>query len=156
ASHGGKRYEQNSSRGMNIVHTEKVSGAVQRALLSVFDKTGVVELAQALHRHGAELLASGGTAKALRDAGLPVTAVEDFTGAKEILDGRVKTLHPKIAAGLLADRRSAEHLTQLETSGYAPIDLVVCNLYPFARTVSEGRSEEEIVEMIDIGGPTLI
>lgn len=129
---------------------------IRRALLSVFDKTGIVELAQGLVRHGAELLASGGTAKLLRDAGLPITAVEDFTAAPEILDGRVKTLHPKIAAGLLADRRLAAHREQLAQSGYVPIDLVVCNLYPFAQTVAKGGSDEEIIEMIDIGGPTLI
>lgn len=129
---------------------------IRRALLSVFDKTGIVELARGLVRHGAELLASGGTAKLLRDEGLPITAVEDFTAAPEILDGRVKTLHPKIAAGLLADRRSAAHRDQLAQSGYVPIDLVVCNLYPFAQTVQKGGSDEEIIEMIDIGGPTLI
>jgi phosphoribosylaminoimidazolecarboxamide formyltransferase/IMP cyclohydrolase len=127
-----------------------------RALLSVFDKSGVVELATALVAKGFELLASGGTAQTLRTAGLPVTAVEAFTAAPEILGGRVKTLHPKIAAGLLADRRLAEHREQLAAHGYVPIELLICNLYPFAQTVAAGKPDEEIVEMIDIGGPTLI
>lgn len=129
---------------------------VRRALLSVFDKQGLVELAQALRAHGAELVASGGTARTLREAGLAVTAVEDYTGAPEVLDGRVKTLHPRVAAGILADRRVPAHLADLAAHGYAPIDLVVCNLYPFARTVAAGKSPAEVTEMIDIGGPTLI
>jgi len=129
---------------------------IRRALFSVFDKRGIVELAAALAGQGCELLASGGTARALKDAGLPVTAVEAYTGAPEILDGRVKTLHPKIAAGLLADRRSSAHVAQLAEQGYPTIDLVVCNLYPFSQTVAAGKSPAEIIEMIDIGGPTLI
>lgn len=129
---------------------------IRRALLSVFDKRGIVELATALRQHGCELLAPGGTARALQDAGLPVTPVEEYTRAPEILEGRVKTLHPKIAAGLLADRRSELHRAQLADQGYAPIDLVVCNLYPFAQTVAAGKSAAAIIEMIDIGGPTLI
>lgn len=129
---------------------------IRRALLSVYDKRGIVELATALVQHDCELLASGGTAQALQAAGLPVTPVDTYTGAPEILEGRVKTLHPKIAAGLLADRRHEAHMGQLASQGYAPIDLVVCNLYPFAQTVAAGQSQAAIIEMIDIGGPTLI
>ncbi len=134
----------------------EVTTEVRRALLSVFDKRGIVELAQALAATGAELVASGGTAKALRDAGLAVTAIEEYTAAPEVLDGRVKTLHPKVAAGILADRRSPEHRAELAAHDYPPIDLVVCNLYPFARTVAAGLGPEQIIEMIDIGGPTLL
>lgn len=136
--------------------TNEVTSPIRRALLSVFDKRSILDLARALTQQGAEILASGGTARALQDAGLPVTAVETYTGAPEILEGRVKTLHPKIAAGLLADRRQDAHLAQLAAQGYPPIDLVVCNLYPFAQTVAAGKSAAEIIEMIDIGGPTLI
>lgn len=134
----------------------EVTTEVRRALLSVFDKRGIVELGQALAATGAELVASGGTAKALREAGLAVTSIEDFTAAPEILDGRVKTLHPKVAAGILADRRSSSHRAELAAHDHLPIDLVVCNLYPFARTVAAGKSPEQIIEMIDIGGPTLL
>lgn len=136
--------------------TSTYSGRVQRALLSVYDKAGLVALGQALHGLGIELLASGGTAKALTEAGIPVTPIETFTGAAEALGGRVKTLHPKVHAGLLADRRSDEHLDQLRHHGYQPIDLVVCNLYPFEATLRSGASTAEIIEQIDIGGPTLL
>ena len=119
-----------------------------RALLSVWDKTGLVELARGLHELGWELVASGGTATALADAGLPVTAVEDVTGSPEMLGGRVKTLHPAIHGGILADRSKPAHLADLEAQGIAPVDLVVCNLYPF-------RSRPSI-EMIDVGGPTMV
>ena len=132
--------------------TNEVTSPIRRALLSVFDKRSILDLARVLTQQGAEILASGGTARALQDAGLPVTAVETYTGAPEILEGRVKTLHPKIAAGLLADRRQDAHLAQLAAQGYPPIDLVVCNLYPFAQTVAAGKSAAEISEMIDIGG----
>ncbi len=126
------------------------------ALLSVYDKQGLLPLAQALAKKGVTLLASGGTAQHLLAAGLLVTKVEDFTCAPEILDGRVKTLHPKIHAGLLADRRNPQHLAALSDSGFVPIDLLVCNLYPFAQTVAAGQSEAAITEMIDIGGPAMI
>ena len=119
-----------------------------RALLSVWDKTGLVELAQGLHELGWDLVASGGTSTTLLDAGLPVTAVEDVTGSPEMLGGRVKTLHPAIHGGILADRSRPEHVADLKTQGIAPIDLVVCNLYPF-------RSRPSI-EMIDVGGPTMV
>lgn len=130
--------------------------AARYALLSVFDKRGLVPLASALVSQGMTLLASGGTAQHLLSAGLSVIPVEEFTGAEEILEGRVKTLHPKIHAGLLVDRRKPEHLAALEKSGYVPIDLLVCNLYPFAETVARGQSPAQIIEMIDIGGPAMI
>ncbi|MDP9068608.1 MAG: bifunctional phosphoribosylaminoimidazolecarboxamide formyltransferase/IMP cyclohydrolase [Actinomycetota bacterium] len=130
---------------------------VNRALLSVSDKTGIVELARGLIESGIEIVSSGGTATALAEAGVPVAKVSDVTGAPEILGGRVKTLHPKIHGGILADRRKPEHLEELEREGIAPIDLVVCNLYPFERTVGHPSvSEDEAVEQIDIGGPAMV
>lgn len=131
-------------------------GRIRRALLSVHDKTGLVVLGRALAAAGVELLASGGTARGLEAAGVRVTSVEEFTGEPEILGGRVKTLHPRIYAGLLSDRREPDHEAALERAGYDPIDLVVCNLYPFARGVAEGRSRAEVIELIDIGGPALL
>lgn len=132
------------------------ASAVRRALLSVSDKSGLGELGSALAAASVELLASGGTASALIAAGVPVTAVEQLTGEPEILDGRVKTLHPRIYAGLLADRREATHLDAIEQAGYAPIDLIVCNLYPFGRGLAESRERDELIELIDIGGPSLV
>lgn len=129
---------------------------VRRALLSVYDKTGLVELGRGLSELGVELLASGGTAGALAAAGLPVTPIEEFTGAPELLGGRIKTLHPKIFAALLADQREPAHLQQLAAHDYVPIDLVVGNLYPFADTLARGASAAETIEMIDIGGPSLL
>src|SRR5260221_3277412 len=127
-----------------------------RALLSVHDKTGVVELAQALASLGWDLVASGGTAKALTQAGLAVTPVERVTNSPEMLGGRVKTLHPAIHAGILA-RDTDEDMKALQEQGYAPISLVVSNLYPFQETVAQpGVSLEDAVEQIDIGGGTLI
>jgi phosphoribosylaminoimidazolecarboxamide formyltransferase/IMP cyclohydrolase len=129
---------------------------IRRALLSVHDKTGLVELAQHLAGAGVELIASGGTARALRAAGLDVVEVSDMTGAPEILGGRVKTLHPAVHGGILA-RRTEEHLNELAQHQLQPIDLVVCNLYPFAATVAApGVTEAEAVEQIDIGGVTLL
>ncbi len=129
---------------------------VRRALLSVSDKRGIVEFARGLHELGIELISTGGTAKALEDAGLPVIRVEEVTGAPEMLDGRVKTLHPKIHAGILA-QRTPEHLKQLEAEGITPIDLVCVNLYPFEQTIAkEGVTEEEAIEQIDIGGPAML
>jgi phosphoribosylaminoimidazolecarboxamide formyltransferase/IMP cyclohydrolase len=130
---------------------------IRRALLSVSDKTGLLDLARALAERGVHLLASGGTRKALADAGLDVTEVSDYTGQPEILDGRVKTLHPKIHAGLLARRDLPEHMRALASQGFEPIDLVVVNLYPFEQTVARpGVSLEDAIENIDIGGPSLI
>jgi phosphoribosylaminoimidazolecarboxamide formyltransferase/IMP cyclohydrolase len=127
-----------------------------RALFSVSDKTGIAEFARRLAKLDVALLASGGTAAALEEAGLGVTRVEEVTGAAEVLGGRVKTLHPAIHAGILADRGKPEHMRELSESGYAPIDLVVCNLYPFERTLASGASRDAVVEDIDIGGPTLV
>ncbi len=127
-----------------------------RAILSVYDKTGLVEFARGLAELGFELVASGGTARALSAAGLPVTQVDQVTGHPEILGGRVKTLHPAIHGGILA-RRTPEHLAELAGYGIAPVDLVVCNLYPFPATVAKpGVTEPEAVEEIDIGGVTLL
>jgi phosphoribosylaminoimidazolecarboxamide formyltransferase/IMP cyclohydrolase len=127
-----------------------------RALLSVYDKAGLVDLAQGLAGLGFELVASGGTARALRTAGLPVTPVEQVTGFPEILGGRVKTLHPAVHGGILA-RRTPKHLAELAARGIAPVDLVVCNLYPFEATVARpGVTESEAVEEIDIGGVALL
>ena len=129
---------------------------MKRALISVSDKRGILELAKFLQDEGIEIISTGGTKQALKDAGLKVVPVSSFTGAPEILDGRVKTLHPKIAAGILFRREVAEDREQLDSLDYKPIDLVVVNLYPFAQTVASGKSEEDIIENIDIGGPTLI
>jgi phosphoribosylaminoimidazolecarboxamide formyltransferase/IMP cyclohydrolase len=134
-------------------------GAVQvrRALISVSDKTGVVELAQGLSELGVEIVSTGGTARALADAGVVVRSVEDFTGFPEMMDGRVKTLHPRLYAGLLAVRSDSAHLTAAAEHSIEPVDLVCVNLYPFEQTVARGdASDAEIVENIDIGGPTMI
>ncbi len=128
-----------------------------RALISVSDKTGIVEFARELQSLGYELVSTGGTLKALSDAGLPVISVADVTGSPEMLDGRVKTLHPKIHGGLLARRDLEEHRRQLDEHGITPIDLLVVNLYPFESTVQqEGMSEQDVIEQIDIGGPAMV
>ncbi len=129
---------------------------ITRALLSVSDKTGLVELAQALVAHGAQILSTGGSAAALRAAGIAVTEVSDHTGFPEILDGRVKTLVPQIHGGLLGRRDLPAHRAQMAAHGIAPIDLLVCNLYPFEATVASGADADACVENIDIGGPALI
>jgi phosphoribosylaminoimidazolecarboxamide formyltransferase/IMP cyclohydrolase len=129
---------------------------IRRALLSVSDKSGLVDFARALVAHGAELLSTGGTAKALRDAGLPVVDVSDHTGFPEMMDGRVKTLHPKVHGGLLALRDNAEHQAAAAAHGIAPIDMVVINLYPFEATVAKGAPRPDIIENIDIGGPSMV
>ena len=129
---------------------------VRRALLSVYDKTGLVELAAALHGAGVELVSTGSTAGTVAAAGIPVTRVEDLTGFPECLDGRVKTLHPRVHAGILADTRRPEHLAQLDELGVAPFELVVVNLYPFTATVASGATPDECVEQIDIGGPSMV
>ncbi|MBI4611041.1 MAG: bifunctional phosphoribosylaminoimidazolecarboxamide formyltransferase/IMP cyclohydrolase [Candidatus Rokubacteria bacterium] len=131
--------------------------SIKRALVSVHDKAGVVDLARGLVALGAEILSTGGTAKVLREAGIPLREVSEVTGAPEMLDGRVKTLHPKIHAAILARREKPEHLAQLQAHGIPPIDLVAINLYPFEQTVARpGVEPDEAVEQIDIGGPTLI
>jgi len=130
---------------------------VRRALLSVSDKRGLTELGRGLARLGIEILSTGGTQRYLADNGVPVIPVSKVTGSPEILDGRVKTLHPKIHGGILADRSRSEHLKELTEQEIAPIDLVVVNLYPFERTVSrDGVTREEAVDMIDIGGPCML
>ncbi len=130
--------------------------AVRRALVSVYDKAGLVDLGRALHAAGVEIVSTGSTAARLSGSGVPVTAVEEVTGFPECLDGRVKTLHPFVHAGILADRRLPEHARQLCDMGISPFDLVVVNLYPFSETVASGADTDECVEQIDIGGPTMV
>ncbi|TYZ62201.1 hypothetical protein PybrP1_009794 [[Pythium] brassicae (nom. inval.)] len=129
---------------------------IRRALLSVSDKTGVVELARFLAQHGVELLSTGGTAKALRDAQLPVVDVSTYTGAPEMMDGRVKTLHPKIHGGLLGVRGNTQHEADMAANGVQPIDLVVLNLYAFDAAVATGADFDTCIENIDIGGPSML
>ncbi|GAA1539274.1 bifunctional phosphoribosylaminoimidazolecarboxamide formyltransferase/IMP cyclohydrolase [Nocardioides humi] len=130
--------------------------AIKRALVSVFDKTGLDDLVRGLHDAGVELVSTGGSAALIEGLGLPVTRVEELTGFPECLDGRVKTLHPRVHAGILADRRLPEHVAQLEELEVAPFDLVVVNLYPFAATVASGAGIQDCIEKIDIGGPSMV
>ncbi|MHA3019579.1 bifunctional phosphoribosylaminoimidazolecarboxamide formyltransferase/IMP cyclohydrolase [Mycobacterium sp. BMJ-28] len=129
---------------------------IRRALISVYDKTGLGALARGLHEAGVSIVSTGSTAKTIAEAGVPVTPVEDVTGFPEVLDGRVKTLHPKVHAGLLADTRKAEHLAALDELGVETFELVVVNLYPFSETVASGAGPDECVEQIDIGGPSMV
>jgi phosphoribosylaminoimidazolecarboxamide formyltransferase / IMP cyclohydrolase len=129
---------------------------VRRALIGVSDKAGLLELATGLHAAGVEIVSTGGTAKVIADAGVPVTPVEEVTGFPESFGGRVKTLHPRVHAGLLADTRRQEHLDQLAQLDIRPFDLLVVNLYPFEQTVASGASPDECVEQIDIGGPAMV
>src|SRR5437868_12548858 len=130
---------------------------IRRALLSVSDKNGIIEFARELRRFDVELISTGGTAKALRDAGLEVRDVSDLTGFPEMMDGRIKTLHPRIHGGLLALRDNAEHLAAMREHNIEPIDMIVVNLYPFEQTIArEGVTLEEAIEQIDIGGPAMI
>jgi len=129
---------------------------VTRALLSVSDKTGLIDFAKALADQGVELVSTGGTAKAIAAAGLQVKDVSELTGFPEMMDGRVKTLHPKVHGGLLAIRDNKEHAAAMASHGIAPIDLLVVNLYPFEATVDKGAGFEECIENIDIGGPAMI
>ncbi|MEV4011217.1 bifunctional phosphoribosylaminoimidazolecarboxamide formyltransferase/IMP cyclohydrolase [Nonomuraea angiospora] len=130
--------------------------AIRRALIAVYDKSGLEELARALDGAGVEIVSTGGTAAAISSFGIPVTKVEQLTGFPECLDGRVKTLHPRVHAGLLADVTKPHHVAQLEELEIDPFQLVVVNLYPFQETVASGASDEECVEQIDIGGPAMI
>src|SRR5262245_44647205 len=130
--------------------------AIRRALISVYDKAGLAELAQGLHEAGVAIVSTGSTAAQIAGAGIPVTTVEQVTGFPECLDGRVKTLHPRVHAGILADRRRESHRLQLAELEIEAFDLVVCNLYPFADTVGSGAAPEECVEQIDIGGPSMV
>jgi phosphoribosylaminoimidazolecarboxamide formyltransferase / IMP cyclohydrolase len=129
---------------------------IRRALVSVFDKAGLDDLVRGLAGAGVELVSTGGSAALIESLGLPVTRVEDLTGFPECLDGRVKTLHPKVHAGILADRRLESHVRQLAELGVEPFDLVVSNLYPFAETVASGATPDQCVEQIDIGGPSMV
>ena len=129
---------------------------IRRALVSVYDKQGLEELARGLHEAGVEIVSTGGSSKLIAGLGIPVTAVEELTGFPECLEGRVKTLHPKVHAGILADSRKSDHMKQLEDLGVEQFDLVVVNLYPFSETVASGASIDECVEQIDIGGPTMV
>ena len=129
---------------------------VRRALLSVSDKAGLLELATGLHAAGVEIFSTGSTATVIADAGVPTTRVEELTGFPECLDGRVKTLHPGVHAGLLADTRKPAHLSQLKTLGITPFELLVVNLYPFEATVASGAGFDNCVEQIDIGGPAMV
>ncbi|PFG19032.1 bifunctional phosphoribosylaminoimidazolecarboxamide formyltransferase/IMP cyclohydrolase [Serinibacter salmoneus] len=130
--------------------------AVRRALVSVYDKTGLTELATALHAAGVEIVSTGSTARTIAEAGIPVTGVEEVTDFPEMLDGRVKTLHPRVHGGILADRRVPEHMATLAEHGIEPFDLVVVNLYPFTDTVASGADEDQCIELIDIGGPSMV
>jgi phosphoribosylaminoimidazolecarboxamide formyltransferase / IMP cyclohydrolase len=136
--------------------TDDARRAIRRALISVYDKSGLVDLARGLSAAGVEIVSTGSTAKTIADQGIPVTPVEELTGFPEVLDGRVKTLHPRVHAGLLADLRKPEHAAALEQLGIAAFELVVVNLYPFSQTVESGASVDECVEQIDIGGPSMI
>ncbi|MCX2714193.1 bifunctional phosphoribosylaminoimidazolecarboxamide formyltransferase/IMP cyclohydrolase [Mycolicibacterium sp. J2] len=129
---------------------------IRRALISVYDKTGLGALARGLHDAGVSIVSTGSTAKTIAEAGVPVTPVEDVTGFPEVLDGRVKTLHPKVHAGLLADTRKPAHLAALDELGVEAFELVVVNLYPFSETVASGAAPDECVEQIDIGGPSMV
>jgi len=130
---------------------------IKRALLSVSDKTGIVKLAKFLNEIGVEIISTGGTMKAIKEAGIPVTYVSDVTGFPEIMDGRVKTLNPKIHGAILGVRSNPEHMKQMQEYGIKPIDLVVCNLYPFKATIEKpGVTEAEAIENIDIGGPAMV
>src|SRR5207248_11705783 len=128
----------------------------RRALISVYDKTGLEELASGLHAAGVEIVSTGSTAARIAAAGVPVTRVEELTGFPECLDGRVKTLHPRVHAGLLADIRKPDHQSQLHALNIAPFELLVVNLYPFEATVASGAGFDECVEQIDIGGPAMV
>ena len=130
---------------------------IKRALVSLSDKTGVVQLGKTLHAMGVQILSTGGTARSLQEAGIPVIEVSHYTGFPEMMDGRIKTLHPKIHGALLGKRDDAEHMKQMKIHGIEPIDLVVVNLYPFAKTVAKPDCTlEEAIENIDIGGPTML
>jgi phosphoribosylaminoimidazolecarboxamide formyltransferase/IMP cyclohydrolase len=130
---------------------------IERAIISVTDKSGVVDFAKALSKFGVEILSTGGTAKALRQGGVSVKDISEYTGFPEMLDGRVKTLHPKVHGGLLAMRDNPEHVKMMKAHGIKNIDLVVVNLYQFEKTVArEGVTLEEAIENIDIGGPTML
>ncbi|GAA2243708.1 bifunctional phosphoribosylaminoimidazolecarboxamide formyltransferase/IMP cyclohydrolase [Rarobacter faecitabidus] len=140
----------------DIQLTDDSRRPIRRALISVYDKTGLADLAKALHGAGVEIVSTGSTAKTIADAGVPVTSVEQVTGFPECLEGRVKTLHPLIHAGILADTRKSDHMAQLADLGVETFELVAVNLYPFTQTVASGATPDECVEQIDIGGPSMV
>ena len=129
---------------------------IKRALVSVYDKTGLEELAKGLHEAGVEIVSTGSTASRISDAGVPVTPVDELTGFPECLEGRVKTLHPRVHAGILADTRKDEHMQQLAELGVEAFQLVIVNLYPFEATVASDAPFDACVEQIDIGGPSMV
>jgi phosphoribosylaminoimidazolecarboxamide formyltransferase/IMP cyclohydrolase len=132
-------------------------GKIDRAIISVTDKTGIVDFARSLSGFGVDILSTGGTARALRDGGVHVTDISDYTGFPEMMDGRVKTLHPKVHGGLLGLRQNPEHVKMMNEHGIKPIDMVVVNLYQFEKTVArEGVTLDEAIENIDIGGPSML
>ncbi|MBT1002310.1 bifunctional phosphoribosylaminoimidazolecarboxamide formyltransferase/IMP cyclohydrolase [Paenarthrobacter sp. DKR-5] len=139
---------------MSLTSLDRVP--IRRALISVYDKTGLEDLATGLHRAGVTIVSTGSTAKAIAAANVPVTEVAEITGFPETLDGRVKTLHPRIHAGILADRRRDDHVAQLKDLDIEPFDLVIVNLYPFVDTVKSGAGQDDVVEQIDIGGPSMV
>jgi phosphoribosylaminoimidazolecarboxamide formyltransferase/IMP cyclohydrolase len=132
-------------------------GKIERAIISVTDKSGIVGLANSLSGLGVQILSTGGTARALREGGVSVTDISDYTGFPELMDGRIKTLHPKVHGGLLGLRDNPEHVEMMKAHGIKPIDMVVVNLYQFEKTVAkEGVTLEEAIENIDIGGPSML
>ncbi|NDK88681.1 bifunctional phosphoribosylaminoimidazolecarboxamide formyltransferase/IMP cyclohydrolase [Gordonia desulfuricans] len=141
---------------MNAPSTDATRRPIRRALVSVYDKSGLADLAKALKDAGVEIVSTGSTAKTIAAEGVPVIEVSELTGFPECLDGRVKTLHPKVHAGILADSRKDSHVAQLAELGVAPFDLVVVNLYPFTQTVASGATPDECIEQIDIGGPSMV
>ena len=141
---------------MSAADTADARRPIRRALVSVYDKSGLAELADALNAAGVAIVSTGSTAKTIAAQGVPVTSVEDITGFPQCLDGRVKTLHPRVHAGILADTANPDHMRQLDDLGVEPFDLVVSNLYPFRDTVASGASAQECIEQIDIGGPSMV
>ena len=129
---------------------------IRRALISVYDKTGLIELAQALNAQGVEILSTGSTAKTIAASGVAVTEVSSYTGFPEIMGGRVKTLHPRVHSGILADQDNPDHMRQIAEHDIDPFDLVVINLYPFEATIASGAKYAECIEQIDIGGPSML
>ena len=145
------RTDNRGTKGQDLVAMTEDKKAIRRALISVYDKTGLEELAKGLHDAGVSIVSTGSTAKKIADAGVPVTEVEQLTGFPEVLEGRVKTLHPRVHAGILADTRKSDHLQQLEDLDVEAFELVVVNLYPFSDTVASGADFDACVEQIDIG-----
>ena len=144
----------NQYKAADYRHFDKIP--IKRALISVFDKTGLIELARALGESGVEIVSTGSTAKTIAEAGIKVTEVAEVTGFEETLDGRVKTLHPSIHAGILADLRLVQHQEQLDSLQVKPFQLVVVNLYPFVEAISKGAAGEAAIDQIDIGGPAMV